>query len=127
MPLGGRAADILQVLLEMAGQTVPRALIVDRVWGVPNITDSALRFQINVLRNHLSPEADARPFIRNVSRVGYVFTEKVEFLPEKGPIASRNSIKDDALEQANRTRPKTLIGRQHDLEATVNAAVAIGL
>ncbi|MGL3607633.1 ATP-binding protein [Rhizobium sp. G187] len=122
LPLGGRAADILQVLLEMAGQTVPRAMIVDKVWGAPNITDSALRFQINVLRKHLSPEADARPFIRNVSRVGYVFTEKVDFLPETGAIASRYSIKDDALDQANRTRPKTLIGRQHDLEATVNAA-----
>jgi DNA-binding winged helix-turn-helix (wHTH) protein len=70
VPIGGRAIDVLIVLVEANGQLVTKDDIVSRVWPGRFIEDNCLQFQISALRKALGPDRD---FIKTIHGRGYCF------------------------------------------------------
>jgi predicted ATPase/DNA-binding winged helix-turn-helix (wHTH) protein len=74
VPLGGRALDILAVLLEAPGQFVSKAILIERVWPHSVVEENNLRVHIAALRRAL----DGQRFILNDPQRGYCFTAPVQ-------------------------------------------------
>lgn len=70
--LGGRAFDLLVVLLNARGTIVSKAEIFDKVWPATTVEESNLRFQIATLRAALGRDRDA---IKTVSGRGYLLAD----------------------------------------------------
>jgi DNA-binding winged helix-turn-helix (wHTH) protein len=70
VPVGGRAIDVLIVLVEAGGQLVTKDELVSRVWPGRFIEDNCLQFQISALRKALGPDRD---FIKTIHGRGYCF------------------------------------------------------
>ncbi len=68
--LGGRAFDLLMVLLRSRGALVTRDEIVRYVWPSTTVDESNLRFQMACLRKALG---SARDYIKTVPGRGYLF------------------------------------------------------
>jgi PAS domain S-box-containing protein len=68
VPLGGRAFDILEVLVQSAGQLVTKDELIDRVWGGAIIEENAIQAQICAIRRSFGPD---RELLQTVSRRGY--------------------------------------------------------
>ncbi|MEO8488692.1 winged helix-turn-helix domain-containing protein [Pseudomonas sp.] len=69
VPLGGRALDILTVLLETPGQFVSKAALIARVWPCSVVEENNLRVHIAALRRAL----DGARYILNEPQRGYCF------------------------------------------------------
>ena len=74
VPLGGRALDILTELLEVPGQYVSKATLIERVWPNSVVEESNLRVHIAALRRAL----EGPRYIRNDPQRGYCFAAKVQ-------------------------------------------------
>ncbi len=73
VPLGGRALDILAVLLEAPGQSVGKATLIERVWPCSVVEEGNLRVHIAALRRALGGQR----FIINDPQRGYCFAASV--------------------------------------------------
>jgi predicted ATPase/DNA-binding winged helix-turn-helix (wHTH) protein len=73
VPLGGRALDILAVLLEAPGQFISKATLIERVWPCSVVEESNLRVHIAALRRAL----DGQRCILNDPQRGYCFIAPV--------------------------------------------------
>ena len=73
VPLGGRALDILTVLLETPGQFISKATLIDRVWPCSVVEENNLRVHIAALRRAF----DGQRYILNDPLRGYCFATKV--------------------------------------------------
>ncbi|WP_188311968.1 response regulator [Salinarimonas soli] len=86
--LGGRAFDLLLVLLQSRGRVVTRDEILTFVWPRTTVEGSNLRFQVMVLRKALG---SARELIKTIPGRGYLLTYELEAqrpaLPEAAPPA----------------------------------------
>ncbi|MBV4456024.1 MULTISPECIES: winged helix-turn-helix domain-containing protein [Pseudomonas] len=69
VPLGGRALDILSVLLQAPGQYISKATLIERVWPNSVVEENNLRVHIAALRRAL----DGQRFILNDPQRGYCF------------------------------------------------------
>jgi DNA-binding winged helix-turn-helix (wHTH) protein len=76
--LGGRAFDILVLLVRRCGDLVSPQQILEHAWPNMIVEGSNIRVQISDLRRALS--ADCQPFIATVRCRGYVFVVPVERL-----------------------------------------------
>ena len=74
VPLGGRALDILAVLLEAPGQFVSKATLIDRVWPCSVVEENNLRVHIAALRRVF----DGQRYILNDPQRGYCFAAPVQ-------------------------------------------------
>jgi predicted ATPase/DNA-binding winged helix-turn-helix (wHTH) protein len=72
--LGGRALDILVVLVEHAGKVVTKSELLARVWPGVSIEEVALRVHIAKLRKALGNGEDHARYVTNVPGRGYCFT-----------------------------------------------------
>ena len=82
VPLGGRALDILTVLLETPGQFISKATLIERVWPHSVVEENNLRVHIAALRRAL----DGQRYILNDPQRGYCFAAKLqEGLPATQP------------------------------------------
>ncbi|MGE0500035.1 MAG: winged helix-turn-helix domain-containing tetratricopeptide repeat protein [Rhizobiaceae bacterium] len=70
-PLGNRARALLYALAESAGETVPKATLLDRAWPGLIVEDGNLTVQIAALRKALGERPDGGEWIVTVPRVGY--------------------------------------------------------
>jgi predicted ATPase/DNA-binding winged helix-turn-helix (wHTH) protein len=68
VPLGGRALEVLSVLIEARGELVTKDELLDRVWPTTTVEENNLQFQISSLRKALGED---REFIKTVSGRGY--------------------------------------------------------
>ncbi|HJO65129.1 MAG TPA: winged helix-turn-helix domain-containing protein, partial [Sphingomonas sanguinis] len=60
LKLGGRALNLLAVLVEAEGRLVPRNALIDRVWPNQVIDDSAIRVHLSAARKALTmPDGEA--------------------------------------------------------------------
>lgn len=105
--IGGRALDILQVLLERAGSVVDKQSLIARIWPDTVVEDINLRVHIAALRRALGDGRDGQRFIVNVPGQGYSFVAPVEF---DGPARTA------ALHNLP-TRLSRLVGRDEELAA----------
>lgn len=69
--LGGRAAAVLQALLEADGEVVAKPQLMDRVWPDTIVEEGNLAVQVATLRKILGTRPDGAEWIGNVARVGY--------------------------------------------------------
>ncbi|MDH6265406.1 putative ATPase/DNA-binding winged helix-turn-helix (wHTH) protein [Rhizobium sp. SG_E_25_P2] len=71
--IGGRALDILTVLVEHAGDVVSKADLYARVWPSVTVDESNLKVNIALLRRALGESAATEQFIETVPGQGYRF------------------------------------------------------
>lgn len=74
VPLGGRALDILTVLLETPGQFISKVTLIERVWPNSVVEENNLRVHIAALRRAL----EGPRFILNDPQRGYCFAAPVQ-------------------------------------------------
>ncbi len=96
VPLGGRALDILAVLLETPGQFVSKDTLIARVWPCSVVEENDLRVHIAALRRAL----DGRRYILNEPQRGYCLVAPLQ--EAAGNAAPRHNLA---------TRLSPLIGR----------------
>lgn len=83
--LGGRAFDLLIVLLDAAGALVTKTEIMSRVWPSTVVDEGNLKVQMSALRKVLSEDRDV---IKTVHGRGYVFTGEVTTAPTEPSTAT---------------------------------------
>jgi DNA-binding winged helix-turn-helix (wHTH) protein len=83
VPIGGRAFEILVVLVEAAGQLVTKDELLRRVWPGRFVEENSLQFHISSLRKALGPD---REYIKTIAGRGYRFI--ADIATEPGPDAA---------------------------------------
>jgi DNA-binding winged helix-turn-helix (wHTH) protein/Tol biopolymer transport system component len=104
MPLPPRVTGVLQLLLERAGQVVPRQELIDSVWKEAFVTDTSLAEAVSVLRQALSDDPQTPTYVQTLHRRGYRFV---------APVSSTQSGTGDP--QVTNARPSAVspsIGRE---------------
>src|ERR1700692_4338964 len=81
VPLGNRAFDVLQMLVEAVGNLVTKDEILCRVWSGIVVEENTLQVQITRVRRALGKD---RGFLKTVSRRGYRFVAEVTRADEVG-------------------------------------------
>nr|WP_315445720.1 winged helix-turn-helix domain-containing protein [uncultured Pseudomonas sp.] len=76
--MGGRALDILQVLVERAGRVVRKEDLIARVWPTSVVEEINLRVHIAALRRALGDGENGQRYIVNVPQCGYCFVAPVQ-------------------------------------------------
>src|SRR5277367_6235018 len=71
--IGGRALDLLTVLVERAGEVVSNREIFERVWRDVTVDEGSLRFHVKNLRRALGDDQPDARYVTNVSGRGYCF------------------------------------------------------
>jgi predicted ATPase len=76
--LGGRALDILIVLVHRAGEVVTRQELIDAVWPGVTVEKANLRVHIANLRKALDDGRDGARYVANVPGRGYCFVAAIQ-------------------------------------------------
>jgi predicted ATPase/DNA-binding winged helix-turn-helix (wHTH) protein len=79
--LGGRALDVLQVLVEHAGSVVSKEALIAQVWPRSVVEEINLRVHIAALRRALGDGQNGQCYIVNIPQRGYSFVAAVEHSP----------------------------------------------
>lgn len=69
VPIGGRAMEIMEVLLEQEGRVIAKNDLMARLWPGAFVEDNTLQVHISAIRRALGPD---RALLKTVSRRGYV-------------------------------------------------------
>src|SRR5215472_17410383 len=77
MPLPPKAADVLLLLVQNAGNVVDKEEILKTVWPETYVEDGSLARAISILRKTLAEGGDGREYIATISKRGYRFTAPV--------------------------------------------------
>lgn len=69
---------LLRILLENRGQTLPRAMLVDRIWtdGAEYVDENALSVTMKRLRDKLEDTPSAPKYLKTVYGIGYTWAVK---------------------------------------------------
>lgn len=128
--IGGRAFDLLLVLLRSRGQVVSKAEIFDYVWPSTLVDESNLRFQMACLRRVLGKDGDV---IKTVKGRGYILTAEGsrELLPSKSegveghagpaPTLAASPSRGPAVEASRHERIAPMVAIVDDDEGTREA------
>ena len=141
--MGGRALDILQVLLERAGSVVSKDALIAHVWPTSVVEEINLRVHIAALRRALGDGQNGQRYIVNIPQRGYSFIAPVqrdgtgsqvpvetEHKPQHNlparltPVTGRDSIIGSVVRQLPVRRLMTLIGPAGIGKTTVALRVA---
>jgi predicted ATPase/DNA-binding winged helix-turn-helix (wHTH) protein len=76
--LGGRAFDLLKVLLEQPGEVVTKEDLTRRVWPDVVVVEAALRVQMSELRKALGDDQDGGGYIKTIPGRGYCLAAPVQ-------------------------------------------------
>ncbi len=106
LPLGGRALDILAVLLETPGQFVSKARLIERVWPCSVVEDTNLRVHIAALRRAF----DGQRYIRNDPQRGYCFA--AQLLDAQAATAPRHNLAARLSAVIGRDQLLAVLGRR---------------
>ena len=100
LALPPRVLGVLELLLERAGNVVPRQDLIDTVWKDAFVTDTSLAEAVSVLRQVLGDDPQAPTYIQTRHRRGYRFVAPVTI---EGQPAS--TVNDAPLRQAAASAP----------------------
>jgi DNA-binding winged helix-turn-helix (wHTH) protein len=91
--IGGRAFDVLIVLIEAGGQLVTKDELMCRVWPGRFVEENCVQFQISTLRKALGSDRD---FIKTIAGRGYRFVADIsaDVAPEVAPFRQRGESGD---------------------------------
>jgi adenylate cyclase len=98
--LGSRAAEILRILVERAGDLVSKEEIIAIVWPETVVEDSNLTVQISALRRSLDEQRAERSYIQTVPGRGYRFVATVTRLQPSGATESASEAMAGGLDLA---------------------------
>ncbi|MDH3495049.1 MAG: winged helix-turn-helix domain-containing protein, partial [Acidobacteriota bacterium] len=76
-----KALEVLQVLIENAGQVVSKDELLGQIWGESFVEEGNLPVQISKLRSALGANKD-EPYIVTESGVGYKFVSRVKMVDD---------------------------------------------
>ena len=123
--LGGRAFDVLMVLIEASGAVVSKDALMERVWPGRIVEENNLQAQIAALRAVLGAERD---LIRTVSGRGYQFTGEIRVLsasPERAGTRVAAAEPGAGRPPTNIPEPVSeLVGREAAVEEVLRLADA---
>src|SRR5260221_1786096 len=68
VPIGGRAFEIIEVLVQSAGELLTKDDLMGRVWPGAIVEDNTLQFHISAIRKALGPD---RAMLKTASGRGY--------------------------------------------------------
>jgi DNA-binding winged helix-turn-helix (wHTH) protein len=123
--LGGRAFDVLMVLIEAHGAVVSKDALMARVWPGRIIEENSLASQIAALRAAFGAE---RGLIRTVSGRGYQFTGEIRILsasPDKAGAGVAPAEHASVQPPTNAPKPVSeLIGRDVEVDEVSRLAGA---
>jgi DNA-binding winged helix-turn-helix (wHTH) protein len=77
LPVGGRALDLLTVLVQRAGEVISHKDLIARAWPDVTVEEANLRVHIASLRKVLGDGLDGARYISNVAGRGYCFVAAV--------------------------------------------------
>lgn len=77
LPIGGRALDLLIVLVERVGEVISHKELIARAWPDVTVEEANLRVHIAALRKVLGDGLDGARYISNVVGRGYCFVAPV--------------------------------------------------
>ena len=95
--LGGRAFDLLMVLVEGRGRLVSKDEIFERVWPGVIVEENTLQVQISALRKAMGGDRDA---LKTISGRGYRFMAEVTTSTEETEISRVLELVGAAVELA---------------------------
>lgn len=113
--IGGRALDLLTVLVEQAGETVSKRELIARVWPNLFVEESNLKVNMNALRRALGEGTGSSRYIVTVVGRGYRFVSPVHVrrLPDWAlPANGTSPVRHNLATQTTR-----IIGRDSAIEA----------
>ena len=141
--MGGRALDILQVLVEQAGRVVGKDQLIAQVWPTSVVEEINLRVHIAALRRALGDGQNGQRYIINVPQQGYSFVAPVVQVPASTlvavettlppqhnlparltPVTGRDSVVGSLVRQLPVRRQMTLVGPGGIGKTTVALRVA---
>ncbi len=105
--LGGRAMDVLIVLVARANEVVSKHELMRLAWPGVVVSDGGLRFQITMLRQALGDGKDGARYIVGIVGRGYCF---VAAISRQGGVDTPNPV-----EPVLPGQPPQLVGREKDL------------
>ncbi|MDM0019478.1 ATP-binding protein [Variovorax saccharolyticus] len=105
--LGGRAMDVLIVLVARANEVVSKHELMRLAWPGVVVSDGSLRFQITMLRQALDDGKDGARYIVSIVGRGYCF---VAAISRQGGVDTANPA-----EPVLPGQPLQLVGRETDL------------
>jgi predicted ATPase/DNA-binding winged helix-turn-helix (wHTH) protein len=120
--LGGRAFDVLMVLIEARGAVVSKNALMARVWPDRIVEENNLQWQISALRAAFGAD---RNLIRTVSGRGYQFTAEIDTVDGRPEADAGTAIAaaPPELPPTNLPEPiSELIGRDDVLGEILNLA-----
>jgi predicted ATPase/DNA-binding winged helix-turn-helix (wHTH) protein len=115
--LGGRALELLIVLVQSAGEIIGKRELLARVWPNLVVEEGNLRFHIVALRKALGDNGNDHRYIINIANKGYSFIAPVQ----KTSIASHG---DAAKPDAGTRLPAlatAVLGRSEEISALATA------
>ncbi len=77
IPLGGRAFDILMLLIEHPGEVISKSELLKKVWPDVTVEEGSLRVHLSALRKALGGGGFGDRYIANVQGRGYSFVAPV--------------------------------------------------
>ena len=83
LDVGGRAFDVLMVLIEASGAVVSKDTLMNRVWPDRITEDNNLQHQISALRRAFAADRD---LIRTIAGRGYQFTGEIRTISTDLPV-----------------------------------------
>ena len=109
--MGGRALDILQVLVERAGRVVRKEQLIALVWPTSVVEEINLRVHIAALRRALGDGENGQRYIVNVPQCGYSFIAPVRC--DSAALASSVAWSRNSLALRQPSRPGGRDPRRH--------------
>jgi eukaryotic-like serine/threonine-protein kinase len=95
LSLPPRVLGVLELLLERAGEVVPRQEIIDTVWKDAFVTDTSLAEAVSALRQTLGDDPQSPTYIQTLHRRGYRFV---------APLSVTTAARSEAVEVARGQR-----------------------
>ncbi|HUC71033.1 MAG TPA: winged helix-turn-helix domain-containing protein [Stellaceae bacterium] len=118
--IGSRALDILVALVERAGETLPKELLIARTWPDTVVDEGALRVHVAALRKALGDSRAGRRYVANIPGRGYGFVAPVTRERARPATPSPN----EAPESNNLPAPLTRIIGRDDVIAALGTQLA---
>ena len=107
LKIGGRAFDILLMLLEHAPDIVGKRDLMRRAWGPLVVDDVSLRVHVAALRKRLEDGESRGPYITNVPGRGYCFVGEVTWMAAGGTASNAPTAASGLPHE-----PLLLVGRE---------------
>ena len=121
--VGGRALDLLIVLVERAGEVVPKRKLLEDVWQDVHVEESSLRFHIKNLRKVLGDDQPDARYVTNIAGRGYCFVAPTSRTVAVEPAGCDRPVRRSRLPDLV-TR---MVGRESVVEALAQRLPQCGL